>query len=223
MAGILNIGSLNCYGQTKMTINKQLQIQNYIGQYNIDILLCQETFANSETFDNCPALKNNYNKIYNNSKNEYGTLVLVKNSIDISDIAMDTEGRIICFNSGDTTFMNVYPKSGTDVESRREREIMFSTTIPNMLIHKKDNLIIGGDWNAITDNIDATHHPEAKHSPALRRLIVMLKLKDCFRMSQGRKKHYSHCYKKETINGATRIDRVNISGQMYALKLNILQ
>merc|ERR1712080_512927 len=119
---------------------------------------------------------------------------------------------------GDTTFMNVYPKSGTDVESRREREIMFSNTIPHMLIHRKSNLIIGGDWNAITDNIDATHHPEAKHSPALRRMIVMLKLKDCFRIRQGRKKHYSHYYKKDNSDGATRIDRIYVSDQTYVSK-----
>ena len=34
---------------------------------------------------------------------------------------MDTEGIIIFFNSGDTPVANIYPKSGTDAESKRER------------------------------------------------------------------------------------------------------
>ena len=34
---------------------------------------------------------------------------------------MDTEGKINVFNSGDTTVANIYPKSGTDADSKRER------------------------------------------------------------------------------------------------------
>ena len=147
----LTIGTINCQGQTKMTLGKQLQIQNHIQQHKIDILFCQETCTNEDTFENCSNIKDNYNIISNNTQNEYGTMTLVKNSIEIKDIAVDTEGRVITFNSGETTFVNIYPKSGTDVESRREREHMFSNTIPNMLVHRKKNIIIGGDWNAITN------------------------------------------------------------------------
>ena len=133
----LTISTINCQGQTKLTLGKQLQIQNHIQQHKIDLLFCQETYTNEETFENCSYIKENYNIISNNSQNEYGTLTIVKNSIEIKDITVDTEGRVICFNSGETTFVNIYPKSGTDVESRREREHMFSNTIPNMLVHKK--------------------------------------------------------------------------------------
>ena len=47
--------------------------------------------------------------------------MLVKNSIDIKDFPLDTKGRINVINSGDTTVVNIYPKSGTDAESKRER------------------------------------------------------------------------------------------------------
>ena len=131
---------------------------------------------------------------------------------------MDTQGRIITFNSSSSTFVNVYPKSGTDVESRREREQMFTTTLPNMLVHRKENIIIGGDWNAIINNIDATHYPEAKHSPSLKRLIGMLKVKDCHRVIYGKEQHFSRFYKKDTSQGATRLDRIYINDSLFVKK-----
>ena len=158
----LIIATINCQGQTKLSLSKQHQIEHFIKQNNIDILFCQETAVFEDTFKGCHFIEINYNVIHNNASNEYGTSIIVKNNIETNDIAMDTQGRIITFNSGSSTFVNVYPKSGTDVESRREREQMFTTTLPNMLVHRKENIIIGGDWNAIINNIDATHYPEAK-------------------------------------------------------------
>ena len=54
-------------------------------------------------------------------------------------------------NSGNLTIIIVYLKAGTDAESRRQREELFSNTVPNMTKYKKPNLHIGGDWNCITD------------------------------------------------------------------------
>ena len=65
----LAIGTINCQGQTKLTLGKQLQIQNHIIQYKIDILFCQETYTDEDTFENCPSIKDNYNIISNNSQN----------------------------------------------------------------------------------------------------------------------------------------------------------
>ena len=40
---ILTIATMNCHGQSKLEIPKQLFIQNFILTNKIDILLCQET------------------------------------------------------------------------------------------------------------------------------------------------------------------------------------
>ena len=119
--GIIRIGSINCQGQSRLSLAKQLQIQSYIESFKIDILFCQETFIENDSFSQCSAIRNRFNIIKNNSQNEYGTAVLVSKLYDIKDVTFDTEGRIIIFNSGDTTFCNVYPKAGTDGDSRRER------------------------------------------------------------------------------------------------------
>ena len=74
----LRIISLNCRGQTKLTLPKQLQIQDLLIRYNIDILMCQETAIDNETFELCEFIKSNYTLIQNNAVNEYGTSCLVR-------------------------------------------------------------------------------------------------------------------------------------------------
>ena len=49
----LRILSLNCRGQTKFTLPKQLSIQDLLSRYNTDILMCQETAIDNETFKLC--------------------------------------------------------------------------------------------------------------------------------------------------------------------------
>ena len=124
---------MSCQGQTKLTLSKQLYIQNFIRINFIDILLCQETRIENDTFKRCDYLQNNFTIINNNTENEYGTVSLIKNNIQVQDVAFDTKGRVIALNTGNITIINIYPKAGTDAESRRLREELFANTIPNML------------------------------------------------------------------------------------------
>ena len=156
---------MNCHGQSKLEIPKQLFIQNFMISNKIDILLCQETKIDDNTFNQCNFIKSNYNIIKNNSHNHFGTSILVHNNIPIDEVKFDTEGRVIIFNSDNITICNTYPKAGTDSESRQEREDLINTTIPNMMLHHKPNLIIG-DWNCITENRECTNFPDQKsHQP----------------------------------------------------------
>ena len=214
----IKIGSLNCHGQSKMSTAKQLFIESILKQSKQDILCLQETFIDDETFENCDYLTANYNIIKNNNINNYGTACLVKNIFNINDIRIDTEGRIIIFNLGDVTITNVYPKAGTDSESRKHRENMFSQTIPNMLRLRKKQLILAGDWNCITDKKDCTHHYEMKMSPSLKRLITLLGVKDDFRTLHKDLCHFSRYYSKQASQeGATRIDRIYSSDNLIPI------
>ena len=71
---------MNCQGQTKLTLAKQLFIQNHLKNNRIDVLLCQETCVDNDTFNNCEFILNNYNIIRKNTENEYGTFILIKNT-----------------------------------------------------------------------------------------------------------------------------------------------
>ena len=145
MMHILTIASMNCHGQSKLEAPKQLYIQNFLLTNKIDVLLCQETKIDDNTFDHCNFIKSNYNIIKNNAQNPYGTSILAHTNITIDEVKFDTEGRIIIFNSDNITFCNVYPKAGTDSDSKQEREDLINITLPNMMHHHKSNIVIGGD------------------------------------------------------------------------------
>ena len=203
---------MNCHGQTKLEVPKQLYIQNYLLTNNIDVLMCQETRIDDQTFEQCNFIRSNYNIIKNNAANSYGTSVLVHVKLSLGDVKYDTDGRIIIFNIDDITFCNVYPKAGTDSESKQEREDLLNLTLPNMLHHHKVNLIIGGDWNCITENHECTDFPDQKRSPTLKRLLNLYNLKDTYKHIYPRGREFSRYYanKGNQVN-ATRIDRIYFS------------
>ena len=76
---ILNIAYMNIRGQTRLTLEKQLQIQHFISQNDIDILHCQEIDVLEDTFNECTLITSSYNVITNNSQNKYGTATIVRN------------------------------------------------------------------------------------------------------------------------------------------------
>ena len=84
---------LNTYGQTKLTLDKQLQIQDMVKHLRCDIVHLQETDFDENSFQNCNFIKNNYNFITNNSISKYGTASLIKNNFKAENISLDTEGR----------------------------------------------------------------------------------------------------------------------------------
>ena len=151
-----------------MTLQKMLQIQDYICLYKIDILVCQEVCTNNASVNKCDFISSNFTLLSNNSLNDFGTLVLIKNNLPVNDFYMDTEGRAICVNIGDVTIGNFYPKVGSDASSRQSKEKFFAATIPNLLINKKQTEILLGYWNAIVHKDDCTHHPDSKMSPCIK-------------------------------------------------------
>ena len=63
----LKILYLNVQGQTKMTLDKQMQINDFIQYHKFDIVHFQEIDFNDDTFQSCHFILNNYNIITNNS------------------------------------------------------------------------------------------------------------------------------------------------------------
>lgn len=78
---ILTIASLNICGQSGLNKIKQVQIQDFISQHQLDILVCQEINIDDETFSDCHNISSNFIVIPNNAINKYGTAVLVSNSL----------------------------------------------------------------------------------------------------------------------------------------------
>ena len=82
----LNILYLNTYGQTKFTLQKQLQIEAIVKQNNSDIVHLQETDIEESSFQHCDFINSNYCILVNNSLSGYGTACLVHNDFLVENV-----------------------------------------------------------------------------------------------------------------------------------------
>ena len=176
----LNIGYINLRAQTGFGLPKQIQVEQFLKSYKIDILHLQEAQIREDTFEMCDFITSNYEIIANNASNQYGTASLVANSLQPTNIKVDTQGRVLVFNVGDTTFANVYLPCGNEPGMRNLREDYISLIIPQLLINRKDFGCIGGDWNCITENRDATKNHAQKWSASLKRVIKTFEWTDSY-------------------------------------------
>ena len=77
----LNIGYINLRAQTGFELPKQLQVEQFLKSYQIDILHLQEAQIRENTFEMCDFVTSNYEIIANNAFNPYGTASRVANSL----------------------------------------------------------------------------------------------------------------------------------------------
>ena len=70
--------------------------------------------------------------------NKYGTASLVKTDLTVENLKMDTLGRALLFDIENITLGNLYLQSGTDGQSRSQREQYYSEILPQLLINCKD-------------------------------------------------------------------------------------
>ena len=118
----LKLAYMNIRGQTGLDESKQIQIENFIKSYKIDILNCQEINIVEDSFKNCDLISSSFDLITNNAQNKYGTCCFVSNNFFKENIKLDTNGRIIAFNIGNITFCNVYLPSGTDPSMKNSQD-----------------------------------------------------------------------------------------------------
>ena len=60
-----------------------------------------------------------------------------------------------------------------------------------LLINHKQHGLVGGDLKSISNKEDATHNPESKMSPCMKRLVKTYNWKDSFRILHPEAKTYS--------------------------------
>ena len=69
---ILKIAYINVHGQSKLTVSKQVQIEDFIKYNRIDVAHLQEIDICDETFTECNFISSSFNTIINNAENKYG-------------------------------------------------------------------------------------------------------------------------------------------------------
>ena len=100
---VITVAFINCVGQSRFPISKQLEIQSFVCSNNIDILHMQECRMDDDTFSQCGFLTSNFNLFSNNTPNEsnYGTATMVRSDIEVTNVHTDNEGRVIVLKTKD--------------------------------------------------------------------------------------------------------------------------
>ena len=214
----IKVGFMNVKGQSKLNVEKQMQIEDFLRRYKCDILNLQETNIEPETFSACNFISSNYSILANNSSNNYGTSSLIKSEFVVENVRCDSDGRVLVFDIDQYTFANLYFHSGTDAAARTGWERLCGDILPNMLINSKGHGCAGGDLNCIIEKKDATKYPEAKMSKCLERLVKVRHWNDSFRSLHPTAQVYSRYYDNTRGEGASRIDRCYQYGSLKPMK-----
>ena len=149
----LTIAFINCVGQSKFPISKQLKIQSYVCAQKHDILQLQECKIDEDSFSQCGYLTSNFN-IFTNHKPDgsfYGTASLVRSDLEVTNIHTDDDGRVIVFDAAGCTWENMYLPCGSGRIARENREKYFRNIIPQLMILRLGQGAAGGDFNSIID------------------------------------------------------------------------
>ena len=78
----------------------------------------QETEINEGSFEFCPFISNNFQIIAQNSETGYGVCSLVHKKFTTENVFLHPSGRIIAFDIGPLTLINVYLPSGSDLSAK---------------------------------------------------------------------------------------------------------
>ena len=206
----LSIGFINCVGQSKFNLRKQLEIQNYVKSQHLDIVHLQEVKIDSDCFSECPFIRSNFNIFSNNTKNDtyYGTASLVRSDLEVTNLHVDQNGRVIIFDTAGCTWANIYLPSGSDGASRAQREQYSAEVLPQLLLNRLPNGAAGGDLNSIISLADSNRNANTKISPSFKSLVSSFAWLDSYRVLFPKTIQYSRVYSNTTQGeGASRIDR----------------
>jgi exonuclease III len=202
---IAKIASLNINGISAKTRIEMLM--SFIRRHDIDILLLQEV-TNPE-----PLNISGYLTHINVGTEMWGTAILSRNDISLTNIATLPSGRAIAADFNGIRIINIYAPSGT--ARRKEREDFFNLKLPELLYPSSRTMLLGGDFNCILQPIDTTG--PFTTSRAFSEIVRGFTLAYTWQQDPNWPvfTHYSP-------TGATRIDRIYMSRDLMARKTGIV-
>lgn len=168
-------------------------LKDYVWNNDLDFVFLQEVAT--ENFRFLPS----HNALINISSDGKGTGVLIRNSIEFSNVCMNPNGRIISVVIDDINFINIYAHSGS--KYKKERDLLFSEDLLIHLSEHKENVILG-DFNCIIDKNDS-NGLNKNISNGLKTLVTSLGLIDI-----ELKKNNTRTFTFMRCNSKSRLDRV---------------
>ena len=194
MPEIYKIATLNINDMA--TTTKIALLEDFLQKEEINIILLQE--VRRPVFDDIRGFAA-YTNIGTTGR---GTAILTRDLIQLTNTVCLPTGRGMAADFQNVTIVNIYAPSGA--ERRRDRENLFSNEKPYILRGISPSLLVGGDFNSVLTNLDATGHPN--YSRARQEFIRGFDLVDMWETSQERVTYIHY-----TSRGSSRIDRIYAS------------
>ena len=153
-------------------------VQSIFESFEPDIISIQEIDIKGSV----DIFSNKYHVFVNigdNSSDGIGIVTLVRKKFIVEDFVVGGQGRILGVRLGDLQFWNVYPKSGSNNKSIREkflRETLFDHL--SLWSGRTRFTLIGGDFNCTNRLVDSQNHQQVHYSPGLVYLMMQFQLSD---------------------------------------------
>ena len=164
-------------------------IKEYLKKYSPDILMMQEIKAQDENYPYEDFEKSNYQNYVFGQKSYNGVAIISKKKLEKieKDIFKDKnkQSRIITADlkhkSKTIKLINIYTPNGNPVDTEKYTYKLYWLEILikklKGYLKKKENIIIGGDFNIIPSAEDV-HNPKGYENDALFRLEIRKKLRE---------------------------------------------
>ncbi|XP_055623052.1 uncharacterized protein LOC129766509 [Toxorhynchites rutilus septentrionalis] len=176
-----NIGTININTITNQ--NKINALRTFVRSMELDIVFLQEV-------ENEQLVLPGYNVICNVDHTRRGTAIALKEYIKFTHVEKSLDGRLVALRVHNVTLCNVYAPSGS---------------VPSYYLrHHSDHIILGGDFNCVIRQCDATGQ---NSSPALQATVQQLRLFDVWQQLRPREMEYTYI----THNSSSRLDRHYVS------------
>ena len=164
-------------------------IKEYLKKYSPDILMMQEIKAQDENYPYEDFEKSNYQNYVFGQKSYNGVAIISKKKLDKieKDIFKDKnkQSRNITadlkYKSKTIKLINIYTPNGNPVDTEKYTYKLYwlESLIKKLkgYLNKKENIIIGGDFNIIPSAEDV-HNPKGYENDALFRLEIRKKFRE---------------------------------------------
>lgn len=184
-----NIATININTITNTT--KLDALRTFLRTMELDIIFLQEV-------ENDQLSLPGYSVICNVDHGRRGTAIALREYIQYSHVEKSLDSRVTSLRVNNTTLACVYAPSGS--AARAERERFFNGTLAYYLRHRTDHIVLGGDFNCVLRQQDATGY---NISPSLQATVRQLHLCDVWEKLRAR--DFGPTY--ITQNSASRLDR----------------
>ena len=192
---LVKIANINIHGIK--TVEKRNMLKAFCLDRKLDIVGLQEV-----TFSSCDLLEEYFIFVSNIGPRERGTGLLIRKTLDVSNVMLEPEGRLIRATINSMVFVIIYAPSGK--VNREDRQIFFSRTLPAYAALIKEPVTIMGDFNAVDLASDRQQQSSARVDRGFVKVIKSLELTDVWRMLRPDDAGHTFHHPR----GSSRIDRV---------------